>query len=224
MIEDEKGLLVSLTDLLTDEGYQLETAQDGETGYERAFNEPFDLIILDIKLPRKNGLDICRDLRRNENNVPILMLTARAQIVDRVLGLKIGADDYLVKPFDQLELLARIEALLRRAQATTKPILSSDVYQFGVIHVDFRSGELKRNGSSVVLSPLEYKLLRYFIGHRAMIIPRNQLLDEVWGYNAILSTRTVDMYISGLRQKIESDPKHPEYLITVYGFGYKFVG
>jgi two-component system, OmpR family, alkaline phosphatase synthesis response regulator PhoP len=224
LIEDENGLLVSLTDLLTDEGYQLEIAQDGETGYQRAVNEPFALIILDIKLPRKNGFDICRDLRKKGIDAPILMLTARGQVVDRVLGLKLGADDYLVKPFEQIELIARMEALLRRVPTTASVLLSPEIYRFGPVLVDFRSGEIERNGSPIVLTALEFKLLRYFIEHRAVILSRNQLLDEVWGYDSMTSTRTVDMSISGLRQKIEMNPKFPEYLLTVHGFGYKFVG
>jgi two-component system alkaline phosphatase synthesis response regulator PhoP len=224
LTEDEHGLLVSLTDLLTDEGYQVETAQDGETGYQRAVNEPFDLIILDIKLPRKNGFDVCRDLRKKGINTPILMLTARGQVVDRVLGLKLGADDYLVKPFEQIELVARMEALLRRIPSAASPVSSPEIYRFGPVLIDFRSGEIERNGSPIVLTTLEYKLLRYFIDHRAAVISRNQLLDEVWGYDSTTSTRTVDMSISGLRQKIELNPKRPEFLLTVHGFGYKFVG
>src|SRR5262245_363617 len=224
LIEDENGLLVSLTDLLTDEGYQVEIAEDGETGFQRAVDEPFHLIILDIKLPRKNGSDICRDLRKKGIDVPILILTARGQVVDRVLGLKLGADDYLVKPFEQIELVARMEALLRRAPGPASVVSTPDAYRFGPVRIDFRSGEIERNGSQIALTALEYKLLRYFIEHRAMIVSRNQLLDEVWGYDAMLSTRTVDMSISGLRQKIEMNPKRPEYLLTVHGFGYKFVG
>ncbi|MCI0388221.1 MAG: response regulator transcription factor [Acidobacteria bacterium] len=222
LIEDENGLLVSLTDLLTDEGYRVEIAEDGETGYQRAVNEPFHLIILDIKLPRKNGFDICRDLRKKGIDAPILMLTARGQVVDRVLGLKLGADDYLVKPFEQIELVARMEALLRRVPASV--VSTPNAYRFGPVLINFRSGEIERNGSQIVLTALEYKLLRYFIEHRAVIVSRNQLLDEVWGYDAMPSTRTVDMSISGLRQKIETNPKRPEYLLTVHGFGYKFVG
>src|SRR5499426_714780 len=224
LIEDENSLLVSLTDLLTDEGYQMETAQDGETGYQRAVNEPFDLIILDIKLPRKNGFDVCRDLRKNGIDAPIIMLTARGQVVDRVLGLKLGADDYLVKPFEQIELIARMEALLRRVASGASVASSPNRYRFGPVLINFRSGEIERNGSQIVLTALEFKLLRYFIEHRAVIVSRNQLLDEVWGYNAMISTRTVDMSISGLRQKIETTPKRPEYLLTIHGFGYKFVG
>lgn len=224
LTEDENGLIVSLTDLLTDEGYQVEIAQDGETGYQRAVNEPFDLIILDIKLPHKNGFDVCHDLRKKGIDTPILMLTARGQIVDRVLGLKLGADDYLVKPFEQIELVARMEALLRRVPNAAFVVSAQGTYRFGPVLIDFRSGEIERNGSQIILTALEYKLLRYFIEHRAVIVSRNQLLDEVWGYDAMTSTRTVDVSISGLRQKIEPNPKRPEYLLTVHGFGYKFVG
>ncbi|MCI0662721.1 MAG: response regulator transcription factor, partial [Acidobacteria bacterium] len=143
-------------------------------------------------------------------------------VVDRVLGLKLGADDYLVKPFEQIELVARMEALLRRVPASV--VSTPNAYRFGPVLINFRSGEIERNGSQIVLTALEYKLLRYFIEHRAVIVSRNQLLDEVWGYDAMPSTRTVDMSISGLRQKIETNPKRPEYLLTVHGFGYKFVG
>src|SRR5262245_60975477 len=224
LVEDEKGLLVSLIDLLTDEGHQVEIAQDGETGFQRAVNEPFNLIILDLKLPRKNGFDICRDLRKKGIDAPILMLTARGQVVDRVLGLKLGADDYLVKPFEQIELIARMEALFRRVPSAGSVVSSPDTYRFGPVLIDFRSGVIERNGSQIVLTALEYKLLRYFIEHRAVIVSRNQLLDEVWGYEVMPYTRTVDMSISGLRQKIEMNPKRPQYLLTAHGFGYKFVG
>jgi len=223
LIEDEVGLVVALTDRLQSEGYQVETAVDGQTGLARALGEPFDLIILDVMLPQMNGFDICRDMRGQGIKTPLLMLTARGQVVDRVLGLKLGADDYLVKPFEPIELLARMEALLRRVPASP-PIPALDVYQFGEIRVDALRSEVTRNGAPIDLPPREYKLLCYLIRHRGATVSRNQLLDEVWGYDAMVTTRTVDVHVAGLRQKIETDPRHPRYLLTVHGLGYKFIG
>jgi two-component system alkaline phosphatase synthesis response regulator PhoP len=223
LVEDEAGLVVTLTDRLIGEGYSVETAADGEDGLARASNEPFDLLILDIMLPRRNGFDVCRDLRQRGINTPILMLTARGQVFDRVIGLKLGADDYLVKPFEPIELLARIEALLRRAPVG-QTIPAPESYQFGEIRVDFRSAEVEKHGARVDLLPREYKLLRYLIENRGLTLTRHRLLDEVWGYDAIPSTRTVDVHIAGLRGKIEPDPRHPRYILTVHSLGYKFVG
>ena len=217
------GLVVALKDRLESEGYQVETAVDGQAGLARALGEPFDLIILDVMLPQKNGFDICRDLRGQGNKTPLLILTARGQVVDRVLGLKLGADDYLVKPFEPIELLARMEALLRRIPASP-PIAALDVYQFGEIRVDALRSEVTRKGAPIELPPREYKLLCYLIRHRGTTISRNQLLDEVWGYDAMVTTRTVDVHVAGLRQKIETDPHHPQYLLTIHGLGYKFIG
>lgn len=224
LVEDEAGLIVALTDRLIAEGYDIETAVDGEQGLLRATNEPYDLIILDVMLPRRSGFDVCRDLRQRGVQTPVLMLTARGQVVDRVIGLKLGADDYLVKPFEPIELLARMEALLRRAPAAPAPRASGESYQFGEILVDFRRAEVERNGARVDLLPREYKLLCYLIEHRGQTLSRDQLLDEVWGYDAIPSTRTVDVHIAGLRGKIEPDPRRPRYILTVHSLGYKFVG
>jgi two-component system, OmpR family, alkaline phosphatase synthesis response regulator PhoP len=223
LVEDELGLVMTLTDRLTSEGYTIESTRDGESGYNRAINEPFDLIILDVMLPRKNGFDVCRDLRQRGITVPIIMLTARGQVVDKVVGLKLGADDYLTKPFEMLELLARVEALMRRAPASATET-SGEIYQFGSVRIDFRRAEVDRDGKSVELSAREFKLLRHFIEHRGEILSRDDLLDEVWGYNAMPSTRTVDVHVAWLRQKLETNPRHPEYILTVHGMGYKFVG
>lgn len=223
LVEDEPSLLVFLTDRLRGEGYRVETAEDGRAGFERASNEAFDLIILDVMLPFQSGFDICRDLRQRGINVPILMLTARGQVVDRVVGLKLGADDYLVKPFEPMELLARMESLLRRAPASTSDH-EAEVYRFDQIRVDFRSGEVRRNNVEVELLPKEYRLLCYLIKHRGMILSRDRLLDEVWGYDATPTTRTVDVHIAGLRQKLEPDPPRPQHILTIHGIGYKFVG
>jgi len=222
LVEDEPGLVLTLTDRLTSEGFTVETARDGEAGLARATGESFDLIILDVMLPRKNGFDVCRDLRQQNVQTPVIMLTARGQVVDKVVGLKLGADDYVTKPFEMMELLARIEALLRRAPAVS--VLSPDVYQFGPIRIDFRKAEVTRDGAVVELSALEFQLLRYFIEHRENAITRDELLNEVWGYNAMPSTRTVDVHVAWLRQKIETNPRHPQFILTVHGLGYKFVG
>jgi two-component system alkaline phosphatase synthesis response regulator PhoP len=229
LVEDEPGLLMTLTDRLVSEGFVVETATDGETGLQRALAETFDLIILDVGLPRKNGFDVCRDLRQRSVGVPIIMLTARGQVVDKVVGLKIGADDYVTKPFEMMELLARIEALLRRVPPT--PVATNgatgeagDVYSFGMIHADFRRAEVTREGERLELSAREFKLLRYLIEHRGATISRDELLNEVWGYNAMPSTRTVDVHIAWLRQKLEPNPHYPQFILTIHGLGYKFVG
>jgi two-component system alkaline phosphatase synthesis response regulator PhoP len=223
-VEDEPGLVMTLTDRLRNEGYAVETSYDGESGLARATNERFDAIILDLMLPRKSGLDVCRDLRQRGVETPLIMLTARGQIVDKVVGLKLGADDYLTKPFEMSELLARLEALLRRAPAPTAPAPATEIYQFGPVRIDFRRAEVEHDGKLVELSALEFRLLRYFIEHRGATISRDELLNEVWGYNALVSTRTVDVHVAWLRQKVESNPRHPQYILTVHGMGYKFVG
>ena len=222
LIEDEPGLVMTLSDRLRNEGYIVEAAADGESGLSRASGEPFDIIILDIMLPRKNGFDVCRDLRQRGVQTPTMMLTARGQVVDKVLGLKLGADDYLSKPFDMFELLARVEALLRRVPAA--PLAPDESYQFGPIRVDFRQTEVTRDGVPVELSALEFRLLRYFVSHRNVTISRDELLNEVWGYNAIVTTRTVDVHVAWLRQKLEPQPRHPPYILTGHGRGDKFVG
>jgi two-component system alkaline phosphatase synthesis response regulator PhoP len=222
-VEDEPGLVMTLTDRLRSEGYTVETATDGEVGLTRAASEFFDAIILDIMLPRRNGFDICRDLRQRDIHTPIIMLTARGQIVDKVVGLKLGADDYLTKPFEMIELLARLEALLRRAPPAT-PATSPETYQFGTVWVDFRRTEVTRGSQVIDLSALEFRLLRYFIEHRGVTLSRDALLNDVWGYNTLVSTRTVDVHVAWLRQKLEVNPHHPQFVLTIHGIGYKFVG
>jgi len=221
IIEDEPGLVLALTQRLESEGYFVEAAEDGEQGLVRGISQTFDIIILDLMLPRKSGFDVCRDLRQRGINTPVLMLTARGQIVDRVLGLKLGADDYLTKPFAMMELLARIEALLRRTMPATTS--SPEVLQFGSFSVDFRRTIVTRNHKPVEMSAREFKLLRYMIEHPGATVSRDELLNEVWGYNSLTTTRTVDVHISSLRQKIEEDPRHPKSIVTIHGFGYKFV-
>jgi two-component system alkaline phosphatase synthesis response regulator PhoP len=222
LVEDEQGLVLTLSDFLRSEGYSVEAANDGEAGFRCAVEEAFDLVILDVMLPRKNGFDVLRDLRQRGLQIPAIMLTARGQIVDRILGLKLGADDYLTKPFDMGELLARIEAILRRA-----PVASAsgpDVYVFDSVRVDFRRAEVRRANQVVELAAREYHLLRYFIEHREATLTRDELLNEVWGYDAMPVTRTVDVHVGLLRQKLEPNPRHPQYFLTVHGLGYKFIG
>jgi len=222
LCEDEESLILTLRDRLQSEGYDTSVASDGETALETATRKSFDCILLDIALPKKNGFDVCRDLRQRGVQTPILMLTARGQVIDRVLGLKLGADDYLTKPFEMAELLARIEALLRRAR--TLVASSADVYAFGNIEVDFRRAEVRKDGAEIELSGLEMKLLRYFVEHRGAVLTRDELLEKVWGYDATPVTRTVDVHIASLRQKLETNPARPEFFLTVHGMGYKFVG
>jgi two-component system alkaline phosphatase synthesis response regulator PhoP len=222
IVEDEPGLRITLRDRLRREGYAVETAADGVTGLQRASGEPFDLILLDIMLPGKSGLDVCRDLRQRGVLTPVLMLTARTGTSDKVAGLKLGADDYLTKPFEMPELLARVEALLRRA---SQPAYSgSSTYQFGPVRVDFSKTEVTRDGRALALSAKEFQLLRYFIEHRGETLSREKLLTEVWGYGVMPSTRTVDVHVAWLRQKLEPDPKAPQFILTVHGLGYKFAG
>jgi two-component system, OmpR family, alkaline phosphatase synthesis response regulator PhoP len=221
LIEDEPGLVLTLADRLGREGYSVETAQDGATGLERALQEPFELILLDVMLPRQSGFDVLRDLRQQGVDTPVIMLTARGQVVDKVVGLKLGADDYLTKPFEMMELLARIEARLRRAPPPAT--IDAEAYRFGAIQVDFRKAEVTRDGAAINLSAREYQLLRYFIEHRGATISRDELLNQVWGYNAMPNTRTVDVHVAWLRQKIEPNPKHPQYILTAHGLGYRFV-
>jgi two-component system, OmpR family, alkaline phosphatase synthesis response regulator PhoP len=219
LIEDEPGIVLTLTDRLTGEGYSVESATDGESGLERATREPFDLLLLDLMLPRMGGFDVCRELRKRGIETPVIMLTARGQVVDKVVGLKLGADDYVTKPFDMTELLARIEAHLRRAPAAPHP---AEGFLFGDVRVDFRKAEATREGQPIELSAREFQLLRYFLEHRGATLTREELLNEVWGYNSMPSTRTVDVHIAWLRQKIEPNPRHPQFILTVHGMGYKF--
>lgn len=222
LVEDEEALSVPLSDRLRREGYQVQIAADGETGYMQALAGPFDLILLDVMLPEKSGLDVCRGLRQRGIFTPILMLSARTQTDDKVIGLRIGADDYLAKPFDQAELLARMEALLRRA--LTPHVSAETIHQIGALRVDLRRAEVFRHGQRVPLSAREYQLLRYFIEHAGALVTREELLRDVWNYKASTSTRTVDVHVGWLRQKLEDDPKHPKLIVTSIGMGYRFTG
>lgn len=220
IVEDEQGLRLTLGDRLKAEGYEVETASDGAEGLDRALSGDFDLIVLDLMLPEKSGLDVCRDLRQQGKTTPVLMLTARGQTLDKVVGLKIGADDYVTKPFEMIELLARIEALLRRKETAARPPGAS--YQFGNVRVEIRSTEVLRDEEVVTVSAKEFQLLRYLLEHRGETLSRETLLHEVWGYESTPSTRTVDVHVAWLRQKLEEDPKKPQWILTVHGHGYKF--
>jgi two-component system alkaline phosphatase synthesis response regulator PhoP len=222
LVEDEPGLVLTLTDRLEAEGYHVDAVTDGDAAIARATSEPFDVILLDVMLPRRDGFDVCRTVRQRGVSAPILMLTARGQVVDRVVGLKLGADDYLTKPFEMAELLARVEALLRRAPQAGGP--ATEHYRFGDVTIDFRRTEVRKDGRPVDLSALEFKLLRYFVEHRGATLSRDELLNEVWGYDAMPSTRTVDVHVAWLRQKLEPNSKIPQYILTIHGLGYKFAG
>jgi DNA-binding response OmpR family regulator len=222
LVEDEPTLVMTLTDRLQAESYEVDSERDGLAASRRAREGAYDLVLLDISLPGRNGFDVLRDLRQQRVDTPVLMLTARGQVVDRVLGLKLGADDYLPKPFDTMELLARMEAVLRRRG--TPPPDSAGSFAFGDVRVDFRRAEVRRGGQLVELSSLEFKLLRYFIEHRGTLLSRRDLLEHVWGYPAVLQTRTVDVHVASLRQKIERHPSKPEHIVTVHRMGYRFLG
>ncbi|MTI86383.1 MAG: response regulator transcription factor [Balneolaceae bacterium] len=222
VVEDEQGLVMTLQDRLTEESYAVDFATDGLSGFEKARSQSYDVIILDLMLPKKGGLDICRDLRQDGIHTPIIMLTAKGQVVDKVLGLKLGADDYMQKPFEMMELMARIEVQLRKQERTSRQVEKGTV-QFGDVTVNFSKGDIMKGGEKVSLSAKEFQLLRFMIEHEGIILSRDQLLNEVWGYDALPSTRTVDVHISWLRQKLEDDKRYPEYITTVHGLGYKFV-
>jgi len=219
LVEDEASLVLALTDRLEAEGYLVTAVGDGDAGLATASSDDFDLVILDGMLPGRDGYDVCRTLRRRGVRTPILMLSARGQIVDRVVGLQLGADDYLTKPFDVSELLARMEALLRRAVPA-----GLHTYRFGEVTVNTRAAEVVKGGTVVKLTAREFQLLTYLIEHRGATLSRNELLDAVWGYNSSVLTRTVDVHIGILRQKLEDHPRKPRYILTVHGLGYKFAG
>jgi two-component system alkaline phosphatase synthesis response regulator PhoP len=220
IIEDEPALATTLADRLRKQGYTVSVARDGTAGLAAVRKEPFALIILDLVLPGEDGLSVCGKLRADGKTTPILMLTARRQTSDKVTGLRAGGDDYLTKPFQMAELLARVEALLRRSSRA--PGTTEEVYQLGDLRINLRRTEVSRDGRAIELSAMEFKLLCYFLEHRGATISREELLREVWGYDAVVSSRTVDMHIAWLRQKLEKDPKYPRLILTVVGLGYKF--
>ena len=222
LVEDEPSLVLTLTDRLLSEGYEVEAVGDGDAAVDRGVAGSFDMVLLDVMLPGRDGFEVCRELRQRGVQIPIVMLTARGQVVDRVVGLKLGADDYVTKPFEMIELLARMEAIFRRSRS---PLSSAaGTYAFGDVRVDFRRGEVFRDGAPVTLSALEFKLLAFFIQNRGALLTRDELLDKVWGYDAMPTTRTVDVHVASLRQRLERNPSRPEHILTVHGRGYRFAG
>ena len=220
LIEDEPGLVVTISDLLAAESYDVEPANDGESGLARAASGEFDAIILDIMLPGKNGLEVCRELRQRGIDTPVLMLTARTQVIDRVVGLKLGADDYLTKPFDPAELLARVEALLRRVHKENR--MPVQTFAFGDVEIDFKRAHVVKNGRPVSLAGKELQLLRYLIDNRERVVPRDELMKKVWEYASDVSSRTIDTHVAWLRQKLEDNPQMPQHIQTIRGTGYRF--
>jgi two-component system alkaline phosphatase synthesis response regulator PhoP len=221
IVEDEAHLATTVRDRLRKAGYLVSVAKDGLNGFKLAAAEPFDLIVLDLMLPGQSGLVVCQKLRELGSSTPILMLTARRQLADKVAGLKTGADDYLTKPFHMDELLARIEAMIRRGAQPTAGALR---HQFGTVSIDLKRTEVLRDGRTVSVSAKEFQLLRYFVEHRGSTLSRQELLREVWGYDVTPSSRTVDVHVAWLRQKLEKDPRNPQFILTVVGLGYKFAG
>jgi DNA-binding response OmpR family regulator len=219
IVEDDKAMSVALCDGLASEGFEVISAVNGEDGLSLASARTPDVIVLDVMLPRLNGLDLCRKLRAAGDNVPIIMLTARGQEADRVLGLKLGADDYVTKPYSARELRARIKAVLRRTSDD-----ASETYRFGDCEVDLGRRELKRGGAVVALTPLEFKLLSALVRHRGRAMSRQQLIDEAWGSGTFVTDRVVDNQVTNLRRKIEADPSRPAFVLSMRGFGYRFDG
>lgn len=220
IVEDEAELRSTLSLRLATAGYVVDTASDGVEGFDKATAQPFDLIILDLMLPSRSGLDVCRDIRQAGLAIPILMLTALHQTSDKIVGLKLGADDYVTKPFKAVELLARVEVLLRRV-----PVRSgAGVFQFGPMRVDFRRCQVTLDEKPVALTDREFRLLQYMIERTGRGVTRSELLKKVWGYESDAATRTIDAHVASLRQKLEADSRHPEFILTVPGLGYKFVG
>jgi len=226
IVEDENELCMTLGDRLRSEGYVVDFALDGKAGLEKGTHLPFDLIILDIMLPFRSGLDVCTEIRRAGLTTPILLLTARSQTVEKVIGLKLGADDYVTKPFDTSELMARVEALLRRSPSKGEPAgrSGSETYRIGQIVLDTRRARVTNHGEPVTLTAREFHLLRYLVENQGVNISRDELLEQVWGQKSGTLTRTVDMHVASLRQKLESSPKNPQMIITVPGIGYRFQG
>ncbi|MDX1644011.1 MAG: response regulator transcription factor [Thermoanaerobaculia bacterium] len=227
IVEDDEAMAVALRDGFTYEGYEVAMATDGATGLERASEEGADLMILDVMLPKMTGLDVCKKLRGAGNDIPIIMLTARGQEIDKILGLKFGADDYVTKPFSFMELMARAEAVLRRYEASGgngRPPRQVESYEFGDVAIDFTHHEASKDGEPIELSPREFRLMEYFIRHRGEVVTREQLLDSVWEYDHIPFTRTVDTHMAKLRKKIEDVPGDPKWIVTVHRLGYKFTG
>ncbi|MGB9417034.1 MAG: response regulator transcription factor [Acidobacteriaceae bacterium] len=221
VVEDEPNMVVGLRDNFEFEGYEVITARDGVEGLQLALEESPDLVVLDVMMPRMSGLEVCKQLRAQRASIPIIMLTARGQEVDKVVGLELGADDYVTKPFSIRELLARVKAVLRRTSVLPKEL---DQHTFGDVEVDLRRCRVVRSGKALDVSSKEFELLKYFICHAGETLSRHQLLEDVWGYEHYPTTRTVDTHLVRLRQKLEPNPEQPQYFLTVHGTGYRFVG
>jgi two-component system alkaline phosphatase synthesis response regulator PhoP len=221
VVEDEPNMVAGLRDNFEYEGYQVITARDGVEGLEKALEESPDLVVLDVMMPRMSGLEVCKQLRAKRGSIPIIMLTARGQEVDKVVGLELGADDYVTKPFSIRELLARVKAVLRRTSVVPK---DQDCRSFGEVEVDLRKCRVLKSGKPIDISSKEFELLKYFIVHSGETLSRDRLLEEVWGYDNYPTTRTVDTHLVRLRQKLEPDPEQPQFFLTVHGTGYRFVG
>jgi DNA-binding response OmpR family regulator len=221
VVEDEPNMVVGLRDNFEFEGYEVITARDGVEGLQLALEESPDLVVLDVMMPRMSGLEVCKQLRAQRASIPIIMLTARGQEVDKVVGLELGADDYVTKPFSIRELLARVKAVLRRTSVLPKEL---DQHTFGDVEVDLRRCRVLRSGKALDVSSKEFELLKYFICHAGETLSRHQLLEDVWGYEHYPTTRTVDTHLVRLRQKLEPNPEQPQYFLTVHGTGYRFVG
>ncbi|MFZ0287383.1 MAG: response regulator transcription factor [Terriglobales bacterium] len=221
IVEDEPNMVAGLKDNFEFEGYQVLTAPDGVAGLERALSESPDIVILDVMMPRMSGLDVCKQLKAKKPSMPIIMLTARGQEVDKVVGLELGADDYVTKPFSIRELLARVKAVLRRAGTVPK---QGEKFAFGEVEVNLRNCQVSRKGKMLEFSSKEFELLKYFLNHPGETLSRDRLLEDVWGYDRFPTTRTVDAHIVRLRQKVEPKPDDPRFILTVHGTGYKFVG
>ncbi|MGA3212280.1 MAG: response regulator transcription factor, partial [Terriglobales bacterium] len=221
IVEDEPNMVAGLRDNFEYEGYRVLSAADGQAGLERALADSPDLIVLDVMMPKMSGLDVCKQLKAKKPSLPIIMLTARGQEVDKVVGLELGADDYVTKPFSIRELLARVKAVLRRASAPASP---KQQYAFGDVEVDIRTCRVVRSGKPVEVSSTEFELLKYFLAHPDENLSRDRLLEDVWGYEHFPTTRTVDAHIVHLRQKLEPNPEQPRFFLTMHGIGYRFVG
>jgi DNA-binding response OmpR family regulator len=221
IIEDEESIRMPLEDNLRLEGYEVSCARDGLEGLSMAAERCYDLIVLDIMLPKLDGFEVCKRLRRDRMMTPILMLTAKSQEVDKVLGLELGADEYVTKPFSSRELLARVKAILRRSSERDQGI---DLYRFGDIEIDFAKYEARKRGRPVPLTALEFSLLHLFVQNKGRVVHRNEVLDRVWGKDVYVDARTVDKHISLLRKKFEDDPQEPKIILGVRGVGYKFTG
>ncbi|MEO1382135.1 MAG: response regulator transcription factor [Bacteroidota bacterium] len=224
IVEDEPSMRMGLTDNLAIEGYEVDSAGDGELGLDLALNNTYDLIVLDIMLPKKSGFDVCKGIRQVDKQTPILMLSAKGEEIDKVLGLELGADDYMTKPFGLRELLARIKAILRRAQKS-EPVAAPNlsVFSLGPLTVNFDAYTAQVEGKDVKLSHRAYEILQYLIDHRNEVVSRDDLLRAVWGYDQTPTTRTVDNFIVKLRQLVEENPADPRRIVTVHGVGYKLI-